>query len=134
MKIMNKIRAFFFHQDSPVELDLVAAEIKEGKAFLHPRDEDVTYLVRSDDVEIHLSRGRVLTPKDIHKVVPPKKDSKVKSPERGKEKVPTGGNSHTGNTEIATTEMVPTTANEFDRFKKRKFVVSLYQEEYASIT
>ena len=52
MKIINRIKAFFTHHDEPVELDLVAAEIREGKAFLHPRgEENVTYLVRSDDIE-----------------------------------------------------------------------------------
>jgi len=34
MKIINKIKAFFIHQEEPVELDLIAAEIKEGKSDL----------------------------------------------------------------------------------------------------
>ena len=53
MNIIKKIRALFTHEKEDVELDLIAAEIKEGKAFLHPRgEENVTYLVRSDDIEI----------------------------------------------------------------------------------
>lgn len=35
MKIINKLKAFFSHREEAVEMDLVAAEIKEGKAFLH---------------------------------------------------------------------------------------------------
>lgn len=81
MKIINKIKAFFFHQDEPVELDLIAAEIKEGKAYLHPRGEDnVTYLVRSDDIEITLCKGRSISPKDIFKVGPKQRNLEKEYP------------------------------------------------------
>lgn len=32
MKIINKIKAFFTKDDEPMEMDIVAAEIREGKA------------------------------------------------------------------------------------------------------
>lgn len=132
MKIINKIKAFFFHQEEPVELDLIAAEIKEGKAFLHPRgEENVTYLVRSDDIEITLSKGRSLSPKDIFKTGPKTKDAEKdaqKEPKQSSEKPPKGDRKSTPPMEIA-----QTSADEFDRFKKRKFVVSLYPDEYDAI-
>ena len=121
MKIINKIKAFFFHQEEPVELDLIAAEIKEGKAFLHPRGEkSITYLVRSDDIEITLSKGRSLSPKDIFKTEPkpkaPEKDAKKeakKDPKQPSEKEPNS------NRKIAPPmETAQTSADEFDRFKK----------------
>ena len=135
MKIINKIKAFFTHRNEPVELDLIAAEIKEGKAFLHPRGEEgVTYLIRSDDIEITLSKGRSLTPKDILKTGPKEKSAKnSQQAEKEKNKQPleqTTKLNHSGKPALETTQ---TTENEFDRFKKRKFVVSLYPEEYDRI-
>lgn len=136
MKIINKIKAFFFHQEELVELDLIAAEIKEGKAFLHPRgEENVTYLIRSDDIEITLSKGRSLSPKDIFKTEPkskaPEKDAKKedqKEPKQPPVKDPKSNQKSTPPMETA--QAAP---DEFDRFKKRKFVVSLYPDEYDAI-
>lgn len=136
MKIINKLKAFFMHQDETVELDLIAAEIKDGRAFLHPRgEENITYLVRSDDIEITLSKGRSLSPKDIFKTGPkPKgleKDAKKedkKVPKQPAEKGPKSDRTNTPPMETA-----QTSADEFDRFKKKKFVVSLYPDEYDAI-
>lgn len=135
MKIINKIKAFFTHRNEPVELDLIAAEIKEGKAFLHPRGEEcVTYLIRSDDIEITLSKGRSLTPKDILKTGPKEKTIQ-NSPqaEKEKSKKPPEQVTKFNNSVKPALETMQTTENEFDRFKKRKFVVSLYPEEYDRI-
>lgn len=128
MKIINKIKAFFFHQEEPVELDLIAAEIKEGKAFLHPRgEENVTYLIRSDDIEITLSKGRSLNPKDILKTKP-----KSKEPEKDA-KQPSTKDPKSDRTSIPPLETTQAATDEFDRFKKKKFVVSLYPDEYDAI-
>lgn len=128
MKIINKIKAFFFHQEEPVELDLIAAEIKEGKAFLHPRgEENVTYLIRSDDIEITLSKGCSLNPKDILKTKP-----KSKEPEKDA-KQPSTKDPKSDRTSIPPLETTQAATDEFDRFKKKKFVVSLYPDEYDSI-
>lgn len=60
MKIIKKLKALFFKDDQPISLDLAAAEIKEGRAYLHPKSEQyLTYLVRSDDIEVRLSKGKV---------------------------------------------------------------------------
>ena len=136
MKIINKIKAFFFHQEEPVELDLIAAEIKEGKAFLHPRgEENVTYLIRSDDIEITLSKGRSLNPKDILKTKPkskePEKDAKKEDKKDPKQ--PSTKDLKSDRTSIPPLETTQAATDEFDRFKKKKFVVSLYPDEYDSI-
>lgn len=135
MKIINKIKAFFTHRNEPVELDLIAAEIKEGKAFLHPRGEEgVTYLIRSDDIEITLSKGRSLTPKDILKTEPKEKTAKnSQQAEKEKSKKPPEQATNPNKSSQPALETTQTTENEFDRFKKRKFVVSLYPEEYDRI-
>ena len=91
MKLKKVLKALFFHKEEPVELDLTAAEIREGKAFLHPKNEKgVTYLVRSDHIEISLSKGFSLSPEHIVKIEPKDKRGKTKdetkkepSPEEG---------------------------------------------------
>ena len=84
MKIIKKLKALFFKDDQPITLDLAAAEIKEGKAFLHPKeDRDTTYLVKSDDIEIRLGKGKSLTDNDILVI----KKRKQKEDKKTKEKV-----------------------------------------------
>ena len=49
MKLIKKIRAFFTRDDESVEMDIVAAEIREGKAYLHPKENPKkTYFIRAD--------------------------------------------------------------------------------------
>jgi len=131
MKLLKRIKAFFTHEDEPVELDLAAAEIKEGRAYLHPKGEEkVTYLVKSDDIGIHLSNGRSLSPRDIVKIAPklPKEPAPQK-PENDKVKSPS-----LPPRKPATSVVVQkTTPNEFDRFKKKTFTVSLYPEDYDTL-
>ena len=80
MKLKKVLKALFFHKEEPVELDLTAAEIREGKAFLHPKNEKgVTYLVRSDHIEISLSKGFSLSPEHIVKIEPKDKQEKTKA-------------------------------------------------------
>ena len=136
MKIINKIKAFFFHQEEPVELDLIAAEIKEGKAFLHPRgEENVTYLIRSDDIEITLSKGRSLSPKDIFKTEPKQKEPKkdAKKEDKKDPKQPSMKDPKSNRKSVPPMETTQAAIDEFDRFKKKKFVVSLYPDEYDTI-
>jgi hypothetical protein len=136
MKIINKIKAFFFHQEEPVELDLIAAEIKEGKAFLHPRgEENVTYLIRSDDIEITLSKGRSLSPKDIFKTEPKQKEPEkdAKKEDKKDPKQPSMKDPKSNRKSVPPMETTQAAIDEFDRFKKKKFVVSLYPDEYDTI-
>lgn len=130
MKLKNVLKALFFHKEEPVALDLSAAEIREGKAFLHPKHEKgVTYLVRSNDIEISLSKGISLTPDNIIKIEP---KSKQKNPDNNKEKS-LQKKQKTAQTLGNGTSSSPVADNEFDKYKKRKFVVSLYPDEYDSV-
>ena len=129
MKLIKKIKAFFIRQNEPMELDLVAAEIKEGKAYLHPRGEqNVTYLVRSDEIEITLSKGRTLGSKDI--VTIDETTSKSEQ-ERGKER--NRKKERDRERDQRETAVNNNLHNDLERFKKRKFVVSLYPEEYETL-
>lgn len=131
MRILKRIKAFFIHEDAQVELDLAAAEIKEGKAFLHPKGEEkVTYLVRSDDIRIQLNKGRSLSSKDIIKIGPKlPKDPSPPNAGNDKEKSPALP-PRKPTTPIVIQKAAP---NEFDRFKKRTFTVTLYQEDYDAL-
>ena len=135
MNIIKKIKAFFVHQDETVELDLVAAEIKEGKAFLHLRgEENITYLVKSDDIDIILNKGRSLEPKDILKVERKHKEGKNETKEvDGNTKKQSDDKTPKTEKSNVVQRIVPTASNEFDRFKKKKFVVSLYPSEYETV-
>lgn len=56
MKILSKIKAFFRFQNQDAELEVSAAEIKNGKVFLHPKeDKSRIYCVKSDNVDIFIS-------------------------------------------------------------------------------
>lgn len=131
MKIRNILKVFFFHKEEPVELDLTAAEIREGKAYLHPKNElGVTYLVRSNDIEISLSKGLSLSPENIIKIEP---KSKQKKPEDAIKRKTELKDNKTGKSAGNGTSSSPVPDSEFDKYKKRKFVVSLYPDEYDSV-
>lgn len=131
MKLRNVLKAFFFHKEEPVELDLTAAEIREGKAYLHPKDErGVTYLVRSDNIEISLSKGFSLSPENIIKIEP---KNKPKKPEDAAKRKSEPTDNKTNKTAGSSTLSSSVPDNEFDKYKKRKFVVSLYPDEYDSV-
>jgi len=53
MKLLSKIKAFFLFQDEPAELTVSAAEIRNGKVFLHPlEDPRHVYRIKADAVDI----------------------------------------------------------------------------------
>ena len=131
MKLRNVLKAFFFHKEEPVELDLAAAEIREGKAYLHPKSEKgVTYLVRSDNIEISLSKGFSLSSENIVKIEP---ESKQKKPDGADKKKSDQKDNKDRKAAGDGTSSSPVPDNEFDKYKKRKFVVSLYPDEYDSV-
>ena len=126
MKVMNRIKAFFRKNNVNVELDLRAAEIKEGKAFLHTKGDDpITYLVRASDIEIRLNKDACLSELDILTVkskapVETQKTREAKNTEKKNEKNKNANNSPSKNGVIYAD----------DRFRKRTFSMTVYQEEY----
>lgn len=136
MKIINRIKAFFRKQDENVELDLASAEIREGRAFLHTKgDQPMTYMVRANDIEIRLNKDAVISEVDILTVKKPTKEEEKKEKEKDKEikkaENKKGNTANTPTAEKGATE--PATVYDFDRFKKRKFYISVYPEEYNAI-
>ena len=131
MNIINRIKAFFSHNNSPVELDLHAAEIREGRAYLHPKEGNVTYLVKSDDISIFLNHGVSLTNEDIIKFEKghekPEEAQKEKTP---KEKTP---KEKVSAPETKETSAHPVQSHEFDQYKKRILTMTLYESEYEAI-
>lgn len=125
MKIIKKLKAIFFKDEQPVSLDLAAAEIREGRAYLHPKeDHAVTYLVKSDDIEVRLSKGKSLTDKDILVLGKRKKNEKDSAKQE---------NTSKQNQEKKTAKVPGAPGNigyDLSRFKKKTFSVSLYPEEY----
>lgn len=126
MKFMNRIKAFFRKNSEHVELDLRAAEIKEGKAFLHTKgDEPVTYLVRASDIEIQLNKDASLSELDILTIKSKTPAEKQKTLEqKGSEKKDKKG--HNTNDSPAQNGVIYAD----DRFRKRTFSMTVYQEEY----
>ena len=124
MKIIKRLKAFFHRDNKPVELDLVAAEIKEGRAYLHTKGEEpVTYRVRSNDIEIRLNKEASLKETDILLVkqkTSGEKENKLNQTDKKTEKKSTK----------AGESVQEKTSAVNDRFKKRVFSVSLYPEEY----
>ena len=133
MKILNKIIAIFKVKNESVEMNLKAAEIKEGKAFLHPVGEDnMTYIVPSDDVSIILKNSRNLDEQDIIVYQKPDKKSDKKKIEFDKNKK-------------VVEKITPPKKVDFfpegkrikfdlSQFKRKSFTIQLYPEEYERIT
>lgn len=126
MKIIKKLKAIFFNDEQPISLDLVAAEIKEGRAYLHPKAEQhLTYLVRSDDIEIRLSKGKILTDNDVMILGKRKRNEgptdKAKEPKTQQD---------TEKKSLKTSTASGNSNYDLSRFKKKTFSVSLYPEEY----
>ena len=124
MKIIRKLKALFYKNSQPIALVLAAAEIREGRAYLHPKsNRQITYRVRSDDIEIYLNRDRELSDEDIvvidkNVVPPPHKKEKTAPPKQHSQRASSTSQS---------------SADSYDRFKKRIFSVSLYQHEYDAL-
>ena len=123
---MNRIKALFRKNNEPVELDLRAAEIKEGRAFLHTKgDEPVTYLVRASDIEIQLNKDASLSEIDILiiKSKTPAEKQKTLGQKDSEKKDKKG---HNTNDSPAQNGVIYAD----DRFRKRTFSMTVYQEEY----
>ena len=126
MKIIKKLKAFFCKNNEPVELDLVAAEIKEGRAYLHTKgEESATYLVRSNDIEIRLSKDVSLREADVLQI----KKKSAEAQKQDEKKEPKEKHAEASKKEAKRTS-APGAAPADDRFKKRVFSVSVYPDEY----
>ena len=66
MKIQSKIKAFFRYRDEDAEMDVSAAEIRNGRVWLHPaNDKDHVYCIRSNTVDIIISPTENIQEEDV---------------------------------------------------------------------
>ncbi|MBQ8611416.1 MAG: hypothetical protein IJ412_06870 [Oscillospiraceae bacterium] len=73
MKLLSQIKAFFTICGKKAEMKVSAAEIKQGRVFLHPIDDpDNVYCIKATSVDIIIDPQRDLSEDDIL-VVPGKK-------------------------------------------------------------
>lgn len=123
MKVLHKLKALFVKNKQPVALDLVAAEIKNGRAYLHPKENrEITYMVRSDDIEIYLNRERGLSEDDI--ITIPRTKVQINTQKaKPKSNSPKKPSENTN----------PVSSDSFERFKKKTFSVTMYQHEYDAL-
>ena len=127
MKLINKIKAFFTKDDESVEMDIVAAEIREGKAYLHPKeDPKKTYFIRADDIRILLNEGRSILSQNIFALTKKPKDEKEK-----KVKVQDSVKKEQSKTDKTSNGL---RVIGLERFQKHTVRFSLYPEEYALLT
>ena len=120
MKILKKIKAFFTKNNEAVELNLTAAEIREGRAFLHVKGDSATYMVKSNDIRIFLNSEQTLSEEDVFKIENRDRhvSSKQENQDMGDRKIVT----HEGREPVET-----------DPFKKRIISFSLYPQEYENL-
>lgn len=105
---------------------MAAAEIKEGRAYLHTKGEEpATYLVRSNDIEIRLSKDVSLREADVLQI----KKKSAEAQKQDEKKEPKEKHAEASKKEAKRTS-APGAAPVDDRFKKRVFSVSVYPEEY----
>lgn len=72
--IIKRIIAYFSFNGEAKEMALSAAEIKDGKAFLHPiKDQDHIYCIESDNIKLFLNPLGEITENDITVIDNPKK-------------------------------------------------------------
>ena len=125
MNIISKIRAFFNFKGEKVEMELSKAEIKQGRVYLHPTDKpNETFRVRTKCVDLIINPEEEITDDNIRIIssIKEKKDKKF-TPETPTEENP---------------ETLPSENKHHNQIKvlfpkKRKFVVSLYPDEYEAI-
>ena len=66
MKLLSKIKAFFQYRGQQAELDVSAAEIKNGRVYLHPKDNpSKVYCIRSNAVDILISPRENICEEDL---------------------------------------------------------------------
>ena len=120
MKILKRIKAFFRRDEEPIELDLLAAEIKAGRAFLHPKDKNAPSIsVRADDIGIYLNNSSGISQSDITTIVKKSMGSKEDKPNQTREK-----------NRVTSEKREDRAQSVEDPYKKRKISFSLYPDEY----
>lgn len=129
MKILSKIKALFRYRNQDAELEVSAAEIRNGKVFLHPSgNKEQVYCIKSNAVDIVINSLENITEDDLEiiNVEDSNRSSSIKqTPEESiiKEKFSANHNGHVGSN---------TRNQSYSNFmpKMKKVSFSVYPEEY----
>lgn len=66
MKLITRIKAFFRWKNQNAQLEVSAAEIRQGKVFLHPvDDEEHVYCMKADMVDIIINPHKDIRDEDV---------------------------------------------------------------------
>lgn len=66
MKLLSKIKAFFKYRNQDAELTVSAAEVRNGRVFLHPEDDPTrVYCIKSSAVDILISPQENIREEDL---------------------------------------------------------------------
>lgn len=86
MKLFSKIKAFFSILGEKAEMEVSAAEVKQGRVFLHPVDDpDNTYCIKTTAVDIIINPHSDIREEDIL-IVPRTNQTKISEDEATVEK------------------------------------------------
>ena len=130
MKLITKIKAFFLYRGQQAELDVSAAEIKNGKVYLHPEgDPSKVYCIRSKSVDILISPRESIREEDLE-ILEGKKPESADSGEKQSDPAPDHAAAGTaqGGTQSGPT-IRPQPLNAFYQPMK-KITFTMYPEEY----
>lgn len=147
MNLLNKIIAFFKINNEEMEMEVSKAEIREGKAFLHPKNEKwLTYIIPADDISITLNNRYMLTEDHVTVL-----DTSVKEGQKNSKKekgliLEKDKKNPNKNTSTQPQQKKPGTEKneqgairrlnvaELSKYKRKKFTIQLYPDEYEQIT
>lgn len=131
MRLFSKIKAFFQYRGQPAELDVSAAEIKNGHVYLHPVDDtSKVYRIRSNAVDILVSPHEDIHEEDLE-ILEIKRPKTSPTGKKGPDTLSTQApdaqkaSPHTGS--------VPTQSSKVFHQSMKKLTFTLYPEEYEMI-
>ncbi len=121
MRIFSKIKAFFMFKGKSVEMELNAAKIFSDKIILHPTDDTAhAFCVKTKNIDIFINNGEELQEDDVLVLDTQKKDNLPNEVIEDDLK----------KTEKTNREHLHPLTLARQSFKKRRFSIMLYPEEY----
>lgn len=131
MKLLSKIKAFFQYRGQQAELDASAAEIKNGRVYLHPKDNpSKVYCIRSNTVDILISPRENICEEDLEILEIKKPESAASSGETQIDPTPAPSTAEAEQSSTQSKASIrPRPLNAFYQPMKR-ITFTMYPEEY----
>ena len=137
MKIISKIMALFRYRNEDAELEVTAAEIKQGKVFLHPvDDEDHVICMKTTLVDIIINPHENISEDDIQildvKETTEKSSTKEQTPDKKKEEPKTAERKPRSSRSRSRSERQPYEVPPLSYYMPKMKTVSftMYEDEY----